>query len=78
MNKPSISRDVHFHDSVYGGPLAAKITTVHADGTVDLIVFPPVEVAKVAGVVFHIANVHASSGAAEAPETGCWNWPPRV
>jgi hypothetical protein len=77
MQKPSVSRDVHYTDSVHGGPLAAKVTAVHEDGTVDLTVFPPHEVAVKTGFVFTVTHVPCGPGAAE-PAPGCWNWPPRV
>ncbi|MGI5216253.1 hypothetical protein [Nocardia sp. CA-290969] len=74
MQKPSISRDVHYQ--TYGtpggeflpAPTAAKITHVHEDGsTVDLFVMYRDGTSNKAKIPF-----------AEVPTPGHWNWPPRV
>lgn len=78
VQKPTVSRDVHFTDSAHGGPLAAKVTAVHENGTVDLVVFPPVKVAVMTGGPFNVAYASMGGPDGTTPTPGCWNWPPRT
>jgi hypothetical protein len=73
---PSVSRDVHYNDPTHGGPIAAKVTAVHEDGTVDLILFPPHHLHGRMGVTVGRVAMATPDGATPTP--GCWNWPPRV
>lgn len=63
---PTIGRIVHYQKS--GEPLAALITAVNEDGTVNLAVFSSW------GSTY---PEHRISDAAE-PTAGHWNWPPRT
>ncbi|WP_043654390.1 hypothetical protein [Nocardia thailandica] len=71
--KPSISRDVHYQTfGTPGGehlpePVAAKVTHVYGDDTVDLF------------VIYRNGTSHKERVPfAETPTPGHWNWPPRV
>lgn len=77
--RPSIGRIVHYMDSTYERPLAAMVTAVHEDGTVDLTIFPPQELAMKLGANSYRAThvPHESPTVQATPEKNCWIWPPR-
>lgn len=41
--RPSVGRIVHLYHPEHGGPIAATVTRVHEDGTVDLFAMAPSE-----------------------------------
>lgn len=77
MNKPTVNRSVHFqHETpeLYPKPLAAIITAVGDDGSIDLTIFmPPIPPTGAATLQGRIGAPFS-----ENPKPGHWNWPPRI
>lgn len=68
--KPTVGRIVHYHQAGYEEPLAAIITKVWTDHTVNLTVFYPDGATTARSSVSLVEN--------DVPSWGFWSWPPRA
>lgn len=70
MATPTVGRIVLFHET--GGPYASLVTSVNADGTLELATFGK------NSLYFQHGVKECPTVPPIAPEPGTWSWPPRT